>query len=51
MFNTHLRAEKFPVDTSIFTGKVSEEELLTDHGLEWERMQEDPTLREEARVK
>ena len=51
MFNTHLRAEKFPVDTSIFTGKVSEEELQTDHGLEWERMQEDPTLMEEARVK
>ena len=51
IFNTHLRAEKFPVDASIFTGKVSEEELQTDHGLEWERMQEDPTLMEEARVK
>jgi len=51
MFNTHLRAEKFPVDTSIFTGKVSEEELKQEHALEWERKQEDPDLMEEARVK
>ena len=51
MFNTHLRAEKFPVDMSIFTGKVSEEELKTEHALEWERMEEDPALMEEARVK
>ena len=51
MFNTHLRAEKFPVDTSIFTGKVSEEELQEEHALEWERMQEDPSLMEETRVK
>lgn len=51
MFNTHLRAEKFPVDTSIFTGKVGEEELKKEHALEWERMQEDPSLMEEARVK
>jgi cytochrome b subunit of formate dehydrogenase len=51
MFNTHLRAEKFPVDMSIFTGKVSEEELKTEHALEWERMQEDPSLMEESRVK
>lgn len=51
MFNTHLRPEKFPVDTSIFTGKVSAEELQKEHALEWERMQEDPELMEEARVK
>jgi cytochrome b subunit of formate dehydrogenase len=51
MFNTHLRAEKFPLDTSIFTGKVSEEELKKEHALEWERMQEDPSLMEESRVK
>jgi len=51
IFNTHLRPEKFPVDTSIFTGKVSEEEIRTDRALEWERMQDDPALMEEARVK
>src|SRR4030042_3758190 len=51
MFNTHLRAEKFPVDTSIFTGRGSEAEVQTDHGVEWARMTEDPTLRAEARVK
>jgi cytochrome b subunit of formate dehydrogenase len=50
MFNTHLRPGKFPIDMSIFTGKVSEEELQTDHALEWERMQEDPSLMEKARV-
>ncbi len=51
MFNTHLRPEKFPVDMSIFTGKVTEEELEKEHTLEWERMQEDPNLVEKARVK
>jgi len=51
MFNTHLRPQKFPLDPSIFTGKVSEEELQREHALEWERMQDDPSLREEARVK
>jgi hypothetical protein len=51
MFNTHLRPGKFPVDMSIFTGWVTEEELQSEHALEWERMKEDPTLMEEARVK
>jgi cytochrome b subunit of formate dehydrogenase len=29
-FNTHLRPEKFPMDTVIFTGGLAEEELKTD---------------------
>lgn len=51
MFNTHLRPGKFPIDMTIFTGSVTEEELQSEHALEWERMKEDPTLMEEARVK
>ncbi|NIN69270.1 MAG: hypothetical protein GTO63_32225, partial [Anaerolineae bacterium] len=43
--------EKFPIDKSIFTGMVSEEELQREHALEWEAMKEDPSLMEEARVK
>lgn len=51
MFNTHLRPEKFPVDMSIFTGKMAEEELESEHGLEWERVKDDPGLMEKMRVK
>lgn len=51
MFNTHLRVEKFPIDKSIFTGTVSEEEMQREHALEWERIKEDLSLMEEAKVK
>jgi len=51
MFNTHLRPEKFPVDMSIFTGKLPEEEIQREHALEWERIKEDPSLMQKARVK
>jgi cytochrome b subunit of formate dehydrogenase len=51
MYNTHLRPEKFPLDPSIFTGKLTEEELEREHALEWERMQDDPSRIEEARVR
>ncbi len=51
MFNTHLRPEKFPVDMSVFTGKVTQEELERERALEWERMKEDPSSIEKARVK
>ncbi len=37
-FNTHLRPEKFPMDTAIFTGRLSEEELKFDKPLEYERI-------------
>ncbi len=37
-FNTHLRPEKFPMDTVIFTGSLSQEELKFDKPLEYERI-------------
>ena len=38
MFNTHLRPEAFPITTTIFNGKISEEEMKRDHRIEWERV-------------
>ncbi len=43
-FNTHLRAEKFPMDISIYTGRVSEEEFRHERPLEWERHASDGSL-------
>ncbi len=39
-FNGHLRAEKFPMDTVIFTGTMSEHEFKDERPLEYERMQQ-----------
>ncbi len=36
-FNTHLRAEKFPMDVSIYTGKITEEEFKKERPLQWAR--------------
>ncbi len=38
-FNTHLRADKFPMDVSIYTGRLSEEELRKERPLEWQRLE------------
>lgn len=37
-FNTHLRPEKFPMDTVIFTGRMTVEELKLDKPEEYERL-------------
>ncbi|HLP18551.1 MAG TPA: cytochrome c3 family protein [Bacteroidota bacterium] len=37
-FNTHLRPEKFPMDTVVFTGRMSVEELKRDKPAEYEAM-------------
>jgi cytochrome b subunit of formate dehydrogenase len=37
-FNGHIRPEKFPMDTVIFTGRVSLEELEQDRPAEYERL-------------
>jgi hypothetical protein len=37
-FNGHLRPEKFPMDTVIFTGRISERELKHERALEYARM-------------
>jgi hypothetical protein len=37
-FNTHLRPEKFPMDTTIFTGRMSLAELKRDKPREYEEL-------------
>jgi cytochrome b subunit of formate dehydrogenase len=37
-FNTHLRPDSFPMDLTIFTGRLSEEELKSKHPEEYERL-------------
>jgi hypothetical protein len=43
-FNGHLRPEKFPMDTVIFTGRISEHELKHERSLEYERMSREGRL-------
>ena len=43
-FNGHLRPEKFPMDTVIFTGRISEEELKNERAVEYERLQREGRL-------
>ena len=43
-FNGHLRPEKFPMDTVIFTGRVTEQELGGERLDEFERLARDGTL-------
>ena len=37
-FNGHFRPEKFPMDTVIFTGRISEEELRHERAPQYERL-------------
>jgi cytochrome b subunit of formate dehydrogenase len=37
-FNGHLRPEKFPMDTVVFTGRISEHELKTERTVEYARL-------------
>jgi cytochrome b subunit of formate dehydrogenase len=47
-FNGHLRPEKFPMDTVIFTGRVSLEELREERPDEYARLAEEGRLEEMA---
>ncbi len=38
-FNGHLRPEKFPMDTVIFTGRIPEHELKEERAMEYRRLQ------------
>jgi len=37
-YNAHLSSGAFPLDTGIFTGKISQERMLEEHPLEYERL-------------
>ncbi len=43
-FNGHLRPQKFPMDTVVFTGRISEHELKEERLVEYERMVRDGSL-------
>lgn len=43
-FNTHLRAEKFPMDMTMFTGMISDEEMAEERGDFMERMRREGKL-------
>jgi cytochrome b subunit of formate dehydrogenase len=43
-FNTHLRASKFPMDVSIYTGSIKEKEFAEDRPLEYERLKREGRL-------
>jgi cytochrome b subunit of formate dehydrogenase len=45
-FNTHMRPEKFPMDTVIFTGRTSLRELRDERPLEYERLSAGNRLRD-----
>ncbi|MGA2541277.1 MAG: hypothetical protein ABSG78_06910 [Verrucomicrobiota bacterium] len=49
-FNTHFRLEKFPMDTVIFSGRISKTELLHERRRWYERLQAGGRL-EDLRVK
>ena len=40
-FNTHLRPDNFPMDLTIFTGRLTEEELKHMHPEEYDRLVSD----------
>jgi cytochrome b subunit of formate dehydrogenase len=37
-YHAHLAGESFPMDTSIFTGRISAEKMRDHHPLEYERV-------------
>jgi cytochrome b subunit of formate dehydrogenase len=43
-FNTHLRASKFPMDVSIYTGRISEHEFKEERPAEYDRLVSDGNL-------
>jgi cytochrome b subunit of formate dehydrogenase len=43
-FNGHLRPEKFPMDTVVFTGRISEHELKSERAMQYARLAASGTL-------
>jgi formate dehydrogenase gamma subunit len=51
LFNAHMRAGIFPMDRSIFTGKMSALEMKQRHPLEWEEWNRQPEKKARRRVR
>jgi len=49
-FNTHFRIEKFPMDTVIFSGRISKTEMLHERKRWYDRLEADGTL-DDYRIK
>ena len=39
-FNVHFRPEKFPMDPVIFSGRISQSEMMHERGRQWERWEQ-----------
>ena len=39
LYNAHLNPDKFPMNNSWLTGKISEDEMKKEHYLEWEKIE------------
>ena len=48
-FNTHMRSEKFPMDVSIYTGLISEEEMKHERPEQYSRLEATGKLEENFR--
>jgi cytochrome b subunit of formate dehydrogenase/nitrate reductase gamma subunit len=51
LYNAHFRAGIFPLDRSIFTGKIDAKEMMERHPLEWEDLNKSPKKKEKRRVR
>ena len=51
LYNAHLRADVFPIDKSIFTGKIEAREIMERHPLEWEYLNQHPDKKRKRTVR
>jgi cytochrome b subunit of formate dehydrogenase/nitrate reductase gamma subunit len=51
LYNAHFRASVFPLDKTIFTGKIEAKEMMERHPLEWEDLNQHPEKKEKKRVR
>jgi cytochrome b subunit of formate dehydrogenase/nitrate reductase gamma subunit len=51
LYNAHFRANVFPMDRSIFTGKIEAKEMIERHPLEWDELNKDSEKKEKRRVR
>lgn len=51
LYNAHFRAGVFPLDRSIFTGKIEAKEMRERHPLEWEYLNRHPEKKQRRRVR
>jgi cytochrome b subunit of formate dehydrogenase len=50
LYNAHFRAGVFPLDRSIFTGKIDAKEMMERHPLEWLHLNQHPEKKEKRKV-